>query len=86
MDPGLTLETISSFLDDLTSAYKLLFGKTLFCQYLPQNTIILKLLKSAMIHTPQFASINQKMKKLLIMKHPNDSNFPEGRNNQDLKK
>ena len=28
----------------------------------------------------------QKMKKLLIMKHPSDSNLPEGRNNQDLKK
>ena len=25
----------------------------------------------------------QKMKKLLIMKHPSDGNFPEGRNNQD---
>ena len=28
----------------------LLFGKTLFCQYLPQNTIILKSIKSAKCH------------------------------------
>ena len=28
----------------------LLFGKTFFCQYLPQNTINLKSVKSAMIH------------------------------------
>ena len=27
----------------------------------------------------------QEMKKLLITKGPSDSNFPEGRNNQDLK-
>ena len=27
-----------------------------------------------------------KDEKLLIKKHPSDSNFPEGRNNQDLKK